>query len=381
MGKAFVAKLAKQGARDPEALAAWIGRKKHGKAFAKLSAKGRKDSGGSTTSTPRKPADSPARAALPSPEERRAAGIASIAAANARAAEQARQEQAERRQRNAAALERINGAPGKVTRKAMTPEERKLVNYEASGAALQVANYERLRPFADEAAQTNRIDVLKSRAFHKARAQRIKNGWAVPGEDNPTETPAAPEPRRVDPVAEARERNRQAEQERVDRPAQQERAADGFTAEEERTLEATKAQTAKMNMGQLQAFEEAYRPGSSTSTGRTRTDDLKHEAVRREIERRHDTVRRGMDEVRKLNRGARGGSFMMGTRNEGVEGMRLRRMSDEKVNRNLQLVTALAKAVDEYGTPMSRPDQSLIYDVLSALRRENSRRNLPHVRY
>lgn len=37
MGKAFVAKLAAKGAHDPEALAAWIGRKKHGKeAFAKL---------------------------------------------------------------------------------------------------------------------------------------------------------------------------------------------------------------------------------------------------------------------------------------------------------------------------------------------------------
>jgi len=45
MGKAFVAKLAKEGARDPEALAAWIGRRKHGaQAFAKLAAAGRKKS-------------------------------------------------------------------------------------------------------------------------------------------------------------------------------------------------------------------------------------------------------------------------------------------------------------------------------------------------
>ena len=43
MGKAFVAKLAKEGARDPEALAAWIGRKKHGAAaFKKLAAAGQK---------------------------------------------------------------------------------------------------------------------------------------------------------------------------------------------------------------------------------------------------------------------------------------------------------------------------------------------------
>lgn len=40
MGKAFVAKLAAKGARDPEALAAWIGRHKYGrKAFGALAAK------------------------------------------------------------------------------------------------------------------------------------------------------------------------------------------------------------------------------------------------------------------------------------------------------------------------------------------------------
>lgn len=53
MGKAFVAKLAKEGARDPEALAAWIGRKKHGRqAFSQLAANGRKDS--SSTAPARK---------------------------------------------------------------------------------------------------------------------------------------------------------------------------------------------------------------------------------------------------------------------------------------------------------------------------------------
>lgn len=68
MGKAFVAKLAKQGARDPEALAAWIGRKKHGKAFTKLAAAGRKkqSSEGAKTSSgppPKKAASAPKRAA------------------------------------------------------------------------------------------------------------------------------------------------------------------------------------------------------------------------------------------------------------------------------------------------------------------------------
>ena len=44
MGRAFVAKLARQGARDPQALAAWIGRQKHGKpAFQRLAQAGRDD--------------------------------------------------------------------------------------------------------------------------------------------------------------------------------------------------------------------------------------------------------------------------------------------------------------------------------------------------
>jgi hypothetical protein len=67
MGKAFVAKLAKQGARDPEALAAWIGRKKHGKAFAKLAAAGRKNQSSEgakpSSGAAKKTASAPKRAA------------------------------------------------------------------------------------------------------------------------------------------------------------------------------------------------------------------------------------------------------------------------------------------------------------------------------
>ena len=39
MASAFVSKLAAGGARDPEALAAWIGRKKHGAAAMRMKAK------------------------------------------------------------------------------------------------------------------------------------------------------------------------------------------------------------------------------------------------------------------------------------------------------------------------------------------------------
>lgn len=63
MGKAFVAKLAKQGARDPEALAAWIGRKKHGKSFAKLAAAGRKKQTGESAKPSGRPAQKKAASA------------------------------------------------------------------------------------------------------------------------------------------------------------------------------------------------------------------------------------------------------------------------------------------------------------------------------
>lgn len=58
-----------------------------------------------------------------------------------------------------------------------------------------------------------------------------------------------------------------------------------FTEEEERILAATAPQTAQMSLGQLQGYEAAYRRGTLT-TGRTREDDLRHEAIRRELARR-----------------------------------------------------------------------------------------------
>lgn len=65
MGKAFVAKLAKEGARDPEALAAWIGRNKHGaKAFKKLSKAGQKKGDAKSSDKPKPSA--PAATSKPS---------------------------------------------------------------------------------------------------------------------------------------------------------------------------------------------------------------------------------------------------------------------------------------------------------------------------
>lgn len=229
MGKAFVAKLAKEGARDPEALAAWIGRKKHGgAAFKKLSAKGRKDGGDKSASTAQKPSG---RTRQPSGEAAKAA------------------------------------------------------------------------------------------------------------------------------------------------PSGDQRGASGFTEAEERQLKATAAQTSKMNLGQLQAYEQAYKPGT-LSTGRTREDDLRYEAVQRELKRREQAGKQidsGLDRVRALNRGARGGS--LDRMAEGVGPMRLRRMSDADVERNIQLVTALSQAAEDIDRRLDRKDASLLYNVGHALRSERARRN------
>jgi hypothetical protein len=57
-----------------------------------------------------------------------------------------------------------------------------------------------------------------------------------------------------------------------------------FTEEEERLLDATAKNTAKMNLGQLQGYRDAYAP--SSFHGRTREDELCYEAIVRELARR-----------------------------------------------------------------------------------------------
>lgn len=57
-----------------------------------------------------------------------------------------------------------------------------------------------------------------------------------------------------------------------------------FTEEEERILAATAPNTARLNLGQLQGYRDAYAP--SNFHGRTREDDLCYEAIRRELARR-----------------------------------------------------------------------------------------------
>lgn len=57
-----------------------------------------------------------------------------------------------------------------------------------------------------------------------------------------------------------------------------------FTEAEERILAATAPNTAKLNLGQLQGYRDAYKP--SNFYGRTREDDLSYEAILRELARR-----------------------------------------------------------------------------------------------
>ncbi|MCI4143052.1 hypothetical protein [Streptomyces sp. MMS20-AI2-20] len=127
MGKAFVAKLAKEGARDPEALAAWIGRKKHGKAaFAKLAAKGRKSD--DKPSTPR-------RAATPAAPPRRRAATRS---------------------------------------KPFTQsEEQKIDNGAFDLARLPEAEFARMeQKYGDPSVAESREDMLRAEAVKRARARR-----------------------------------------------------------------------------------------------------------------------------------------------------------------------------------------------------------------
>jgi len=61
-------------------------------------------------------------------------------------------------------------------------------------------------------------------------------------------------------------------------------STDPWTAAEERMMAATAAQTAGMDLGQLQGYRDAFAP--SNLSGRTRMDQLKYESIIRELDRR-----------------------------------------------------------------------------------------------
>ncbi|MFE5895840.1 hypothetical protein ACFQ67_00165 [Streptomyces sp. NPDC056488] len=126
MGKAFVAKLAREGARDPQALAAWIGRKKHGKAFGKLAAK---DSGGKSSGP------------------KNGAGA-----------------------KRQATVDRLNSGGGDDRRTEMSREEKRLVAATAERFATDPSSLrsERSQGHDDESKAKSRTEVLRARAIKQA---------------------------------------------------------------------------------------------------------------------------------------------------------------------------------------------------------------------
>jgi hypothetical protein len=111
------------------------------------------------------------------PDTRRQVGIARIVAWQRQQAEDAGTEREKLAARTREAFVCINSASGAITRKAMSTEERGMFELTVLMATTDRARYEELRQFEDESAQTTRLDVLRSRAFHKAKAEREKHGW------------------------------------------------------------------------------------------------------------------------------------------------------------------------------------------------------------
>lgn len=222
---------------------------------------------GETTSDPGMSPPAAERPALPTPAEQRAAAMARLNEASARRAEEARQEAAERHQRTMETLARINaGATGRsLRRKTMTKDERTLVNNAVTRLLTDNAALQQARAYEDESAQTNRVDVLRSRAFNKAREQRLKNGWAVPGEDNPT--PSAPTmSRRRNPAAEARERTAEQQRETAARARLAEAAAARASVRDNRPADVD------ASLERVDALLTRYRSGLSSGSI-TRTSD------------------------------------------------------------------------------------------------------------
>ena len=62
--------------------------------------------------------------------------------------------------------------------------------------------------------------------------------------------------------------------------------AQGFTAEEEALLTRTAPTTAKLSLGQLQGYRDAYTPSTLGASSYTRNDALSYEAIRRELVKR-----------------------------------------------------------------------------------------------
>lgn len=146
-----------------------------------------------------------------------------------------------------------------------------------------------------------------------------------------------------------------------------------WTAEEEHVLAATAANTAKMDIGKVQAYAEAYAP--TNLAGRTRMDQLHFEAITRELARRDDLAERALAELEKRVPTFRRGSVGYGLKMH--EGMimdsrgasKLRRMTLEELETELNTVVGLMRGVsDECGKLVPRDMRSRAFEYTHDLR-------------
>jgi hypothetical protein len=143
---------------------------------------------------------------------------------------------------------------------------------------------------------------------------------------------------------------------------------DPWTAAEERMLSATAAQTAGMDLGQLQGYRDAFK--SSTLSGRTRMDQLKYESVIRELALRESAVvaaRELLDRLPGFRRDSGGfGALADQGRGPVMDASSLRRVHRMSLP-ELEAEYATARSAGDL-VPLARGQKTAIYNYLRALR-------------
>lgn len=135
-----------------------------------------------------------------------------------------------------------------------------------------------------------------------------------------------------------------------------------FTPEEEALLKRSVPNTAKLTAGQLEGYEEAYRP--TNLHGRIRMDDLHYEAIIREINRRKEAI----NLLRRHVHGAPNVHFGDPRERHAAIGRSVHRLSDEELDRRLKIYLALGEtgAFEQ----MDRQVKTDLMDVAHEIRSE-----------
>ena len=145
-----------------------------------------------------------------------------------------------------------------------------------------------------------------------------------------------------------------------------------WTPEEETLLTASVEQIRELPVGKLEALREAYRPTSLA--GRTRGDQLRYEALDRELRLRTDLHDLMMKTLPKYRNGSGFGAAMrdqgaaMGPQMDDSSALRLRRMDLDA----LRLEQRRVRAVAEYCN-VTREVRTRLYNYSTDLRRRIER--------